>query len=195
MIRHFTELCKLIFEDLTDLTIFQDATDGFNHFGKKCPRCGASGMLSPYNGYFRYLVSHKDGETIVYRVWIRRLKCESCCATHALLPDIIIPYNSYSLRFKFTVLIAYFKRKTTVAKICEQFGIVVSTLYAWKVLLLEHKALLLGALACRKEPTLDFLHRLFDSTSLSDHLSSFFYRYAFSFLQKRLSTTTSSLPP
>ena len=194
MIRLFTALCKLKFEELSDQTIFQDATDGFNHFGKKCPCCGASGKLSLYSSYSRYLVSYKDGEIIEYQVCTRRVKCE-CGATHALLPDITIPYSSYSLRFKLAVLIAYFKRDTTVVAICERFGIAVSTLYAWKVRLLEHKALLLGVLLSQKKTALEFLRSLFDSTDLSVRLCRFYRKHAFSFLQNKLSVTTSSAPP
>ena len=183
MIRHFTALCKTIFDNFSDEAIFKDATGEFCHYGEKCPRCGAFGKLSPYGSYFRNLVSYKDGIIVESRVSPLRFECTSCGATHALLPDIIIPYSPYSLRFILTVLTAYFERKTTVAEVCCRFSIAVSTLYSWKERLLEHKELLLGILESLKESGITFLRSLFGVACLSDRLRSFFQRYAFSFMQ------------
>ena len=195
MIRVFTTLCKSVFEKLTDVAIFKDATDEFRHYDKKCPRCGAVGKLSPYGYYSRNLVSHKDGMTIESRVSPPRFECTSCGTTHAILPDILIPYSPYSLRFKLAVLIAYFERDTTVAAVCERFGIAVSTLYSWKECLLEHKELLLGILANLEESAISFIRSLFEVSCLSDRLRSFFCRHAFSFMQRTPTTTTRSPPP
>jgi transposase-like protein len=202
MIRLFTALCKSLFENLTDAAIFYNATDGFSHYGEKCPSCGAFGKLSPYGGYSRNLVSHKDGMTTESRVSPCRLKCTSCGVTHALLPDIVIPYSQYSLRFKLAALIAYFERNTTVADakptvraVCECFGIAVSTLYSWKERLLEHKELLLGMLASKEEPAITFIQNLFGAPCLSGRLRSFFRRHTFSFMQRTPAPTTRSQPP
>jgi hypothetical protein len=155
----------------------------FRHYDEKCPRCGACGKLSSYGDYSRNLVSYKDGVTIESSVSPLRFECASCGTTHALLPDILIPYSPYSLRFKFSVLIAYFEKDSTVAAVCNRFGIAVSTLYSWKERLLEHKELLLGILASREESAIAFLRSLFGAACFSDHLRSFFHRHAFSFMQ------------
>jgi hypothetical protein len=186
MIRFFTTLCKSLLEKLTDVAIFNGATSLFQYHGEKCPRCGAIGTLSPYGSYSRNLVeSSKDEMTVESRVSPLRFKCSSCGATHALLPDILIPYSPYSLRFKLTVLTAYFERDTTVVAVCERFNIAISTLYSWKECLIENKELLLGMLESKKESTVDFLRRLFGTACLSDHLRDFFQRHAFSFMQYR----------
>lgn len=195
MIRLFAELCKLKLESLSEEVIFQNATDEFNYYGKKCPNCGANGTLAPYGAYSRYLVSYKGKIIKGSLVYPNRYICASCDTTHALLPDIIIPYSPYSLQFILTVLIAYFERDTTVVAICECFGIAVSTLYAWKARLLEHKTLIFGELISRKKPTLAFLHSFLNSDCLSDHLSNFFHRHAFSFMQNQPGSTTRSVPP
>jgi len=201
MIRYFVELCKQKLESLSDETIFHDSTSGFNCYGKKCPKCGATGTLSPYGDYPRYLISFKGGKIIESLVKPLRFECKpggtthGCGTTHALLPDVLVPYSPYSLRFMLTVLIAYFERDTTVVAICKRFCIAVSTLYVWKARLLEHKALLLGELMSRKKPALAFIHNLLGSDCLSDHLSGFFHRYDFSFMQDRLQVATRSVPP
>jgi transposase-like protein len=202
MIRLFTALCKSVLEQLSDEAIFQEATDGFRYHNERCPSCGAEGKLSPYSDYFRYLVSHDGEKIIVFRVRPLRFECMSCTKTHALLPDIIIPYSPYSLRFMLTVLVAYFERSTTVQAVCSYYGIAVSTFYAWKHRLLEHKELLLGMLASLTEPVQEFLRGLLISIRISEQLSNFFHRYGFSFMQNRtegfakLSTAaTRSQPP
>jgi transposase-like protein len=195
MIRVFTTLCKLLFENLTDMTIFQNTTDGFKHYGENCPACGAAGKLSPYGIYSRGLVSYVNGKTIDERVNPRRFDCTSCGVTHALLPDILVPYSPYSLHFKLTALSAYYERSTTVVAICEHFGIAVSTLYSWIKLLSEHKELLLGAVASMEESAITFLRSLFEAACLSDCLRSFFRQHAFSFMQRMPATATRSPPP
>jgi len=196
MIRLFTTLCKSVLEKLSDNDIFQEATDGFSYHDKQCPGCGATGKLSPHGCYYRNLIS-PDGDfkpdkqatakVIEYSICPLRFKCESCGATHALLPDILIPYSAYSLRFMLTVLVAYFERSktVTVTAVCTHYGIAISTLYAWKHRLLEHKDLLLGMLASLKEPAHTFIRGLFTSLRISEQLNDFFHRYSFSFLQNR----------
>jgi transposase-like protein len=183
MIRLFTTLCKSLLENLNDVAIFNEAAGAFRHYDKKCPHCGASGKLSPYGNYSRFLVSYEDEMVVESRVSPLRFECASCGATHALLPSILIPYSPYSLRFKLTVLTAYFERNMTVAAICERFKIAVSTLYSWKESLLEHKELLLGIIESQKESAITFLRNLANAACLSDYLRSFFHRYAFSFMQ------------
>ena len=195
MIRLFTALCKLKLENLPDETIFRDATDSFRYHGEKCPCCGAVGQLSPYGGYSRGLTSCKDGGFAEERVQVNRFKCGSCGATHALLPDVVIPYSPYSLRFKLTVLLAYLERTTTVAAVCESFGIAVSTLYEWKKTLLHHKDLLLGVLMSRKEPARAFLSGLFVSGNLSERLRDFFWLHGISFMQNQPMPAARSRPP
>jgi len=195
MIRLIAALCKTLLEFLTDEQIFQDASDGYIHHGKDCPRCGAVGKLNPYNGYSRWLVSRRKRKTVSCLIWIRRFECGSCGATHALLPDILTPYSPYSLHFKLAVLIAYFERDITVVVLCEEFGIAVSTLYEWKKCMASHKELMIGVLLNRKTSALDFLCGLIGSADLSDTLHCFFRKYGFSFMQRMPATATRSNPP
>ena len=195
MIRHFQALYKTLLNKLTDEAIFQEATEGFIHHEERCPNCGAAGKLTPYGDYSRHLVSYEGGRVVDRLILPLRFACGSCEATHALLPEILIPYSPYSLRFKLLVLIAYFERETTVAAICERFHIAISTLYAWKSLLLEHKELMLGALASRREPAPAFLREIFASRALQTRLRHFFRRYAFSFLQNQSVSAARSHPP
>jgi ribosomal protein S27AE len=195
MIRVFAKLCKTLLEKLTDVEIFKQAADGFDRYNESCPSCGAFGKLSPCGSYSRNVVSYEDGTVVDSRVSPHRFECASCGATHALLPDILIPNSSYSFRFKLFALIAYFDRDTTVSAVCERFGIAVSTLYSWKKLLLEHKELLLGIVASQKESAIAFIQSLFWSPKLSSRICGFFRRHAFSFMQRTPAAATRSPPP
>ena len=195
MIRLFTALCKTILENLSDEMIFNDETDKYQHHNERCPNCGSIGKLAPYSGYSRNCVYHKDGKNIDARVNPIRFKCYSCGKTHALLPDILIPYSPYSFSFMLTVMIAYFERDTTVVSICEHYEIAISTIYEWKKRLLLHKDLMLGMLISRKTSALAFLQGLLNSQSLSNLLFQFFRKYNFSFLQNNSGITTQIHPP
>ena len=183
-----------MFDSLTDVELFQLTTDSFNHYNARCPRCGATGKLSPYGNYSRWLVFLDDNASY-QRVMPHRFKCSSCGATHALLPDIITPYSPYSLRFKLSALIAYFRRDMSVVAVCEHYGIAVSTIYAWEALFRSHMKLMLGVLAASKEPALAFLRSLFCSAGISERLRGFYDRHGFSFMQNRSTTATRPRPP
>ena len=156
-----------IFDNSSDFDKFQYATKSFKHYDKRCPACRASGKLSPYGSYFRGLVYYHKGTVFDFRISPIRFKCASCGKSHALLPGILVPYSPYSLLFKLTVLICYYKRDATAVVICERFCIAVSTLYEWKKCFLVHKWLLLSALADSQKPALAFLLGQFIKDSLS----------------------------
>jgi len=195
MIRLFEALCKAYFRELTERQKFQRATDEFSHLKEACPKCGAKGKLSEHGDYGRYLVSFEDGEITVSLVSPDRFRCASCGSTHALLPDIIIPYGRYSLLFVLAVLIAYFERAATVANICEHFCIAVSTIYEWRERIALHKELMLGALISQKQGMHAYILGLLDSHDLSNILRRFFRKYGFSFMQGRSIPASRNRPP
>jgi len=195
MIRVFAALCKTLLEFLSDEQIFQDASDGYIHHAGECPCCGTKGWLSAYGGYLRWLVSLRKRRTVCCHIWIRRFECGSCGSTHALLPDILVPYSPYSLHFKLTVLIAYHERDCTVEALCMEFGIAISTLYEWIKCLASHKELMIGVMLNRKASALGFLSNLIASADLSGILNRFFRKYGFSFMQRAPVAATLSKPP
>jgi len=196
MIRFFSTLCKSLLNILDDdKSIFQNATNSYSYKNEPCKRCGAKGRLISYGDYIRNFVYLINKQSIDSRIRPQRFLCKSCNATHALLPDIIIPYSPYSLRFMLEVLIAYYERANTVVEICEGFHIAVSTLYEWKKRIESHKELLLGILVSQKTPALAFLRGLIKSSRLSDTLHTFFNKYGFSFMQNQSPLTSQCHPP
>ena len=195
MIRLVTALCKSFLKELTERMIFQKATDEFSCLGERCPKCGAKGKLSAHGDYSRGLTTYEDNNVVDYVLRPPRAYCSSCSSTHALLPDIIVPYSTFSLMFMLAALIAYYERKTTVTEICNQFGIAVSTIYDWKARIALHKDLMLGALISQMQRTHSYVLELLDSDDLSGILHRFFRKYGYSFMQHRSESAARSRPP
>ena len=160
--------------------------------GQPCPKCGTTGRLAPHGSYTRYLVTHDDGVVTTSLLEVKRFKCPSCRATHALLPDVLIPYGTYSLRFKLTVLLAYFERSMTVGAICSHFAIAISSLYTWLKQFGEHKELLLGVLLSLSTPAVEFIVDWLPKAV--DPLRRFIAMFGFSFLQNNRKTTQYAPP-
>lgn len=195
MIRYFTALFKTNFNKCPDLQLFSEAILAFDPSKAACPHCGALGNLSFHASYKRYLIAFIN-TVCIYHIVVPRYKCESCGHTHAILPDILIPYGSYSLFFIFAVLREHFFRVftgKTVTAICEQYHISVSTLYAFKARFLVHKALWLGALKAQKHSGLCFLRAISLFLLREAFLEKFFSRFGFSFLQAP-HTSASAIP-
>lgn len=188
MIRVFTIFCKLNLKKLSAEALFSAAmqefsTDKLFSLLLPCPICGAKHPDWSYHAsYKRYLISFEKGLTIAYEISITRLICSSCKHTHAILPEIIIPYGSYSLLFILSVLRDYYLSHMTISILCDKYQISPSTLYAWKHLFLIHKKLWLGFLENISQDPLSFLSS-FPSISNSLELEIFFKSHAQSFLQ------------
>ena len=76
--------------------------------------CGRSGCLSPYGSYWRYVI-RGDGKQY-FR--IRRVICNECGKTHAILLDAFVPYSQIPLAVHHQVIIA-FEKGTNSDTVCE----------------------------------------------------------------------------
>lgn len=148
-----------------------------------CPFCGAKGNCAAHGSYQRSLLDIRDSKVSCGRVEIKRVRCESCGHTHAIIPDYIVPYSSYSLFFILRVLAAYFLRLKTVEQLCEQYQISPSTLYQWKLLFLSHKEIWLGVLKDADTTPTKFIQSLSAASYSADFGWPFFLKTARSFLQ------------
>jgi hypothetical protein len=92
---------------ISDQQLFDAAASGFKPSKHTCRVCGAVGRFKEIRSYQRDMISVNGSVRVDTRLSIRRFQCESCGHTHALLPDVLIPYGSYSLRFILTVLLCY----------------------------------------------------------------------------------------
>lgn len=192
MIRWNTIFCKLDFKTLSVIDLFNEAMEEFSleklpYLKLACPFCGAKNPMWEYHdSYERYLIAYKNNASVTYTIDITRIACSSCKHTHAILPEIIIPHNSYSLIFVVHVLKDYFS-KMLVNDICEKYQISTSQLYRWINLFLKHKKLWLGVLEDIYQNSLDFISSMLNC-NLSNKLLQFFTQMGNSFLQGNTKT-------
>lgn len=150
-----------------------------------CPNCGAKYPTWAYhNAYERCLISYNNNSIITDTIDITRIICSSCKGTHSILPEVIIPFRSYSLLYVLSALKDYFTPGITVAALCDKYKISPSTLYEWKQLFNTHKKLWLGILEDIYQKSLDFLSLILNS-NISSRLEVFFSNNKRSFLQGR----------
>ncbi|WP_010248725.1 DUF6431 domain-containing protein [Acetivibrio cellulolyticus] len=146
----------------------------------KCPCCKTKHPdWKKHSQYNRYLVSFENGCVVYYQITVTRYQCSSCGHTHAILPESIIPYCSYSFLFILAVMRDYFNRSITVTDICAKYNISVSTLYSWKSLFLNQKKIWIGLLEDACTSSIQFLN----SENLLYKLEEFFLIAGVSFLQ------------
>lgn len=175
----------------SDQQIFDAAVAEFKPQHCSCPKCNAKGSLIKFQPYQRQMISVENGSRKEVTLTVPRFLCDSCGHTHALLPDILIPYGSYSIRFVLTLLQAYLSRTCSVADLCDQWQISVSTLYGWIHLFLDHF-----------NAWCDVLDRIrwvcsnaIEQVCSTPHLpADFLARFGFSFLQARNMTLSDSRP-
>lgn len=189
MIRVFNAFCKSFFHNHSDLSIFHKTIDDFDVSKAICPLCNAKYNCADFSTYTRNMISYEKGFVTCHSLSIPRLICASCNHTHAVLPDILIPFGSYSLTFILKVLRAKFLGGKTVLALCEYFQISVSTLYSWIKLFHNQKQVWLGILVDATYPPLSFIE---DLLNLNLRVSSFFNITQGSFLQPYRTTHLSS---
>ena len=183
---HILRLFTILKKDFKQLPnakyIFTTLTKEFNPFESPCPKCGSKAHLSKHDGYDRFLVTYENDSVQSNQIEVPRFICASCGATHAILPDVLIPYKSYSIFFILHVMQAVFFKAAPIRAIAERFGISVNTIYNWKKRYLTHKTLELGKLEkyfCERDPSLPEPNNI----CFTEALLSFFQRFGFSFMQ------------
>lgn len=191
MIRKFSLLCKLNFINNSDLSIFHSIYDNLSLSKEVCSHCNARHSCSIHDTYERNLIVISDRTIRCHTVNITRVICSSCGHTHAILPDILIPYGSYSLFFILKILRLYFLHTSNVSSLCEHFQISISTLYNWVHLFNQQKELWLGVLLHASTTSLSFLDDLLTDSYFPEN---FFRAFHFSFLQSHLITTRFRYP-
>ena len=190
MIRYFVNIFKHNRNNYSEIELFFRAMKSFRYHKARCTSCGAIGHLSAHDFYERDLIIYSHGIHI-HKIKIQRYICESCGHSHAIIPDMLIPYASYSLGCILAALRSYIFRSLcnhTVSDVCDRYQIAVSTLYSWKKRFLSHKSLWLGAAANIAVADADFLPEYPFCTEL---LSGFFRRFGFSFMQNHLASNSS----
>ena len=125
-------------------------------------------------------LAQDDGE----KLKVQRLLCKGCRHSHAYLPDFIVPFVQLTVGAILCLLKEYYSHKDNVASLCERLCIDARTLYHYRSVFLEHKALWLGILEDSLTKAEHFLVRIASPEhDYSSFNMKFLRRTTFSFLQ------------
>lgn len=183
MIRKNALFCKLIRIKKSSKVLFDSYMDSFRPERETCPICGSSSNCRIHAYYGRHIIDFIHGKPVIQEVTVLRVLCESCGHTHAVLPDIIIPYSGYGLFFILRVLAEAFLRASSLERLCERFCITLNQFYRWKQLFLRHKSEWLGILENSEISGLDFLLKISQLPEFSAFAREFISKTSHSFLQ------------
>ncbi len=184
--------CKLKNTILSVRDLFRQSLEQSPLFLLVCPYCGAKGTCNKRGSYERSLVTFPDGKPQVVRLRIPRVQC-TCGKSHALLPDFIVPYLSYSLPMILRILSDYFTRRLTIRGICEKYLVSPPLICRFKKRFLIHKKQWLGILRDMELSTISFMEELL--TSSYDRFHDVFLRLTtYSFLQSHKNPANCSRP-
>ena len=184
--------CKLKNTILSVRDLFRQSLEQSPLFLLVCPYCGAKGTCNKRGSYERSLVTFPDGKPQVVRLRIPRVQC-TCGKSHALLPDFIVPYLSYSLPMILRILSDFFTRRLTIRGICEKYLVSPPLIYRFKKRFLIHKKQWLGILRDMELSTISFMEELL--TSSYDRFHDAFLRLTtYSFLQSHKNPANCSRP-
>ncbi len=209
MIRLFLNLCKCfqIIKYNNDYQIYLSYTDNASPDIILCPSCGAKGNYHGCGSYTRTLICYTSGHLERYEITVTRIECASCGHSHAILAPVIIPYSPFSFHFVISLLYDFITHKySTVAALCLEYDISVSTLYRIYHRFIEDRKLMLGMMEAASTQARKLLDKLAntDFFGIIDCLLHDFYRSNHaSFLQARCRIrlsqntlhTTPILPP
>ncbi len=184
--------CKLKDTILHIRNLYRQCLDQNPLFLMVCPFCGAKGTCRKRGSYERNLVTFPDGKPEVFRLRIPRVQC-LCGRSHALLPDFIVPYLSYSLPMILQVLCDYFDRRLTVRGICEKYLTTPPVIYRLKKQFLLHKKEWLGIMRDFSLPACAFLEEILTG-SYSQFHDAFLRLTTYSFLQSHENPTNCKRP-
>lgn len=148
-----------------------------------CPICGSFGNCHIHAYYGRHITDFIAGKSVKSDICVLRVLCDSCKRSHAILPDVIIPYSGYSLFFVLRLLGEYFSRLFHVEELCERFGISQNQLYQWIALWRIHKQEWLGVLANLETPDWSFLKTLLSYNRYSSFSMDYAIQCDKSFMQ------------
>lgn len=193
MIRKNSLFIKLLKIKTSSNFLFESYMNKFNPELETCPVCNSTNNCSVHAYYDRYLTDFCNGRQHSSCIRVLRLVCSSCAHTHAVLPDLIIPYRTYSLFFILRVLAEHFLNLSSVESICDRFDISAGTFYQWLRLWHEHKAEWLGILSDLESSDYAFLKHILRYIRFSDFLMPFYRKTAVSFMQSHRNPRPPSL--
>ena len=183
MIRKNLLLCKIIHIKTSSKSLFDSYMEQFQPELETCPICSSTGNCHIHDYYGRSIIDFRTGRKQKEDLCIMRVFCDSCKHAHAVLPDIIVPYSSYSLFFILLILGEYFAGLHTIEQLCERFDVSEKQFHKWLALWKSHREQWLGMLDASAADNITFFRHLILLDSYSAFSMDFIRLTARSFLQ------------
>ena len=183
MIRKISLLCKLIRIKTSSKFLFDTFMAQFRPELETCPICNSTGNCHIHDYYGRSIIDFDAGQRTEADLCVLRVFCDSCEHAHAVLPDVIIPYASFSLLFVLRLLGQYFASLGSIEQLCERFGISQNLFYKWLKLWNSHKQRWLGVLDDSETASISFWQKLYEQARYSDFSMEFIRSMSYTFLQ------------
>ena len=183
MIRKNLLLCKIIRIKTSSKSLFDSYMELFQPELETCPVCGSTGNCHIHDYYGRSIIDFRTGSKQKDNLCVMRVFCDSCGHAHAILPDVIIPYSSYSLFFILFILGEYFAGLRTIEQLCDRFDISMKQFHKWLKLWQAHRVQWLGILDASETDNISFLRMLIFRDPYSSFSMEFIRLTAHSFLQ------------
>ena len=138
----FNEKCKINFNIKKKLAKIEEEIIKYekqiNVGYIKCPCCDNDNLIS-YGSYERNVVVSSNS----YKIKIKRVKCNRCGKTHAIIPNFLKPYFQYESSFIDFVMVLLIARNKRNKEIEKKLKITRQLIRKWKKRFEMHKTRLL----------------------------------------------------
>ena len=181
MIRKRSLFVKMLKIKVSAWKLIKDSCLHIDPDQETCPECQQQG-LAIHAYYSRTVIDFINGRPVHHLLKVLRLACP-CGHTHAVLFDVVIPYERHSLFFILRMLGEYFCHLNSVEKLCERFQITKERFYSWLRKWKEHKLSWIGILESFETSDLSFLKSLVRMDDYSSFSAGFISMTSLSFMQ------------
>jgi len=121
MIFDFSHTCKTYDKDFYSKPHFVNT---------RCPKCPAIGRFNLHGSYSRHVLYLEKYELVYKLIEIRRVKCQSCKTTHAVMPGDLIPYRLLSLYAVIFILVSFYIGKKPVLRLAGKLNFSFQFIYS-----------------------------------------------------------------
>lgn len=101
----------------------ENISNNYMDFDYICPKCGAQHTWHRHGFYERHVLYLENDTLQEHFLKVLRLQCISCNATHAILPNDIIPYSIYGLITFLQITSKVFLNKQTLSQTARKYNI------------------------------------------------------------------------
>ena len=101
----------------------ENISNNYIDFDYICPKCGAQHAWHRHGFYERHVLYLENDTLQEHSLKVLRLQCISCNATHAILPNDIIPYSIYGLTAFLQITSKVFINKQTLSQTARKYNI------------------------------------------------------------------------